>query len=76
MVYRLLFISILILVLFYPIFKLVNYLFIKINIIRSKDLSDEYEKTLNKQKTIKEEAKQRIKEIEKEQETLKNIERN
>ena len=76
MVYRLLFISILILILFYPIFKLVNYLFIKINIIRSKDLSDEYEKTLNKQKTIKEEAKQRIKEIEKEQETLKNIERN
>lgn len=76
MVYRLLFISILILVLFYPIFKLVNYLFIKINIIRSKDLSDEYEKTLNKQKIIKKEAKQRIKEIEKEQETLKNIERN
>ena len=33
-------------------------------------------KTLNKQKTIKEEVKQRIKEIEKEQETLKNIERN
>ena len=76
MVYRLLFIGILILVLFYPIFKLVNYLFIKINIIRSKDLSDEYEKTLNKQKIIKKEAKQRIKEIEKEQETLKNIERN
>ena len=76
MIYRLLFIIILILVLFYPIFKLVNYLFIKVNIIKSKDLSDEYEKTLNKQKTIKEEAKQRIKEIEKEQEILKNIERN
>lgn len=75
MLFRLLFIFAIICILFYPIFKLINFICIKLNLINDKELIDEYNKVENKRKDIKNEVKERINQIEKEKEQLKEIER-
>jgi len=75
MLFRLLFIFVIICILFYPIFKLINFICIKFNLINDKELIDEYNKVENKRKDIKNEVKERINQIEKEKEQLKEIER-
>lgn len=76
MLFRLLFIFVVICILFYPIFRLINFICIKLNLINNKKLIDEYNKIENKRKDIKNEVKERINQIEKEKEQLKEIERN
>lgn len=76
MLFRLLFIFVIVCILFYPIFKLINFICIKLNLINDKELIDEYNKVENKRKDIKNEVKERINQIEKEKEQLKEIERN
>lgn len=75
MLFRLLFVFVVICILFYPIFKLINFICIKLNLINDKELIDEYNKVENKRKDIKNEVKERINQIEKEKEQLKEIER-
>ena len=53
MLIRFLFIFIVICLLFYPVFKLVNFLYIKFNLIKDKELIDEFNKTENKRSKIK-----------------------
>ena len=76
MIFRFLFIFAIVCILFYPAFRLINFLYIKFNIIKDKELVDEYNKVENKRKDIKNEVKERIDQIEKEKEQLKEIERN
>lgn len=75
MLFRLLFVFVVICILFYPIFRLINFICIKLNLINDKELIDEYNKIENKRKDIKNEVKERINQIEKEKEQLKEIER-
>lgn len=69
MLFRLLFVFVVICILFYPIFRLINFICIKLNLINDKELIAEYNKIENKRKDIKNEVKERINQIEKRKRT-------